>query len=97
MKKLSRDYNNTQRNYLGMKARLANEVAQGKYPDLTKDLLYMKACQDGLGVLPHDPSLMNKSISKIDALKILISLPKDTWELFIIFGMIDSIYAEVLS
>jgi len=97
MKKSNKDHRNTQRNHLSLKARLSDEVAQGKYPDLTKDLLYMKACQDGLGVLPNDASLMNKSISKIEALKILMNLSRDTWELFIVFDIIPSFYAEVLS
>ena len=97
MKKSDRDHRNTQRNHLGLKAKLADEVAHGRYPDLTKDLLYMKACQDGLEVLPHDPCLINKSISKRDALRLLTKLSRDYWEIFIVFDVLPKKYAEVLS
>lgn len=96
MNKFGKDYRNTQRMHLGLRAILATEVAQGKYPELTKDLLYMKTQNEGLRILPHDASLMNKPISKIDALKILMKLDRDYWELFIVFDIIPNKYAEVL-
>ncbi len=96
MNKFGKDYRNTQRMHLCLRAKLSEEVAQGMYPSLTKDLLYMKACDEGLRILPHDPSLSNKSISKIEALKILMKLDRDYWELFIVFDIIPNKYAEVL-
>ena len=96
MNKFGKDYRNTQRMHLGLRAILATEVAQGKYPELTKDLLYIKAQNEGLRILPHDPSLSNKSISKIEALKVLMKLDRDYWELFIVFDIIPNKYAEVL-
>jgi len=89
-------FNDLNRNHLSIKARLANEVVAGKYPDLAKDLLYMKACQEGLNILPHDKSL-NKHISKIEALKVLKNMCRDDWELFIAFDIIPSDYDEVLT
>ncbi len=90
-------FNDLSRNHLSIKAKLANEIVAGKYPDLAKDLLYMKACQEqeGLNILLHDKSL-NKHISKIDALKVLKNMCRDDWELFIAFEIIPSIYDEVL-
>ena len=86
----------TERRHLALQAELADEVAQGLYPSLTKDLVYMKVCSEGNQILPHDPSLTDKSISKIDALKVLMKLDRDYWELFIVFDIIPNKYAEVL-
>lgn len=86
-----------EKGHLALKAKLADEVVAGKYPDLKKDLIYMKACNEGLRILPHDSSLTNKSISKIEALKVLMKLDLDLWELFIVFNMIPNKYAEVLT
>lgn len=87
----------TERRHLALQAVLADEVAQGLYPSLTKDLLWIKAQNEGLRILPHDPSLSNKSISKIEALKVLMKLDRDYWELFIVFDIIPpNKYAEVL-
>jgi hypothetical protein len=97
MKKFSRDYLNSQKNHLSLKARLASEVAEGRYPDLTRDLLYIKSVEDGLGILPHDASLINKPISKLSALKVLMKLGRDDFEMMIVFNMIPSIYEEVLT
>jgi len=90
-------FNDLSRNHLSIKARLANEVVAGKYPDFAKDLIYMKACQEGLNILPHDSRLMNKHISKIDALKVLKAMCRDDWKLFIAFDIIPSDYDEVLT
>ena len=92
-------FNDLSRNHLSIKAKLANEVVAGKYPDLAKDLIYIKACQEqeGLNLLPHDKSLMNKHISKIDALKVLKAMCRDDWKLFIAFDIIPSDYDEVLT
>jgi hypothetical protein len=88
-------FNDLNRNHLSIKAKLANEIVAGKYPDLAKDLIYIKVCQEGLNILPHDKSL-NKHISKIEALKVLKNMCRDDWELFIAFDIIPSIYDEVL-
>ncbi len=97
MNKFGKDYRNTQRMHLGLRAILATEVAQGKYPELTKDLLYIKAQNEGLRILPDDASLMNLQISKLDALKVLMKLDRDYWELFVAFDIIPpNKYAEVL-
>jgi len=96
-------FNDLNRNHLSIKAKLANEVVAGKYPDLAKDLIYMKACQEHkqagelINILPHDKSLMNKHISKIDALKVLKAMCRDDWKLFIAFDIIPSDYDEVLT
>jgi len=85
-----------ERGHLNLKAMLAAEVAQGLYPDLRKDLLYMKACNEGLRILPHDPSLSGKSISKIEALKVLMQLDLDLWEVLLVFQIIPNKYEDVL-
>ena len=97
MKKFSRDYQNSQKKHLSLKARLAGEVAEGRYPDLARDLLYMESIADGLGILPHDASLINKPISKLSALKVLMKLGRDDFEMMIVFNMIPKKYAEILS
>jgi hypothetical protein len=86
----------TERRHLALQAELADEVAEGLYPSLTKDLLWIKAQNEGLRILPHDPVLIDKTISKIEALKVLMKLDRDYWELFIVFDIIPNKYAEVL-
>ena len=92
-------FNDLNKNHLSIKAKLANEIVAGKYPELAKDLIYMRACQEQeeLNILPHDKSLINKSISKIEALKVLKNMCRDDWELFIAFDIIPSTYDEVLT
>ena len=85
-----------ERGHLSVKARLADEVAQGLYPSLTKDLLWIKAQNEGLKIMPYDTSFINKTISKIEALKVLMTLNREYWELFIVFDMIPKKYQEVL-
>jgi hypothetical protein len=91
-------FNDLNKNHLSIKAKLANEIVAGKYPELAKDLIYIKACQEGegLNILPHDKSL-NKHISKIEALKVLKNMCRDDWEFFIAFDIITSTYDEVLT
>ena len=86
-----------EKGHLALKAKLAEEVAQGMYPDLKKDLVYMKACSEGNRILPHDPSLRGKSISKKEALKVLMKLDLDLWEVLLVFQIIPNKYEEVLT
>ena len=85
-----------EKGHLALKAKLADEVVAGKYPDLKKDLIYIKACNEGLRILPHDPSLSGKSISKIEALKVLMQLDLDLWEVLLVFQIIPNKYEDVL-
>jgi len=85
------------RGHLSLKFQLAKEVSDGVYPDLTKDLIHIKAMKEKGGfVLPEDKFLSNRSISKKDAFNVLRNLDQDIWELFILFDMIPKYYSEVL-
>ncbi|MBF0230981.1 MAG: hypothetical protein HQK63_15540 [Desulfamplus sp.] len=98
MKHLTKDYKRTQHNHLNIKARLANEISQGLYPSLTRDLIMMKSEKEqGKYLLPHDESLKNQVLSKKEALQVLMKLDRDYFELFIVFDMIPPTYAEILS
>ena len=86
-----------EKGHLALKFKLADETSRGLYPDLTKDLLHIKAVKEkGHFILPEDKLSNNRTISKLDAFNMLRTLDQDYWELFIVFDMLPDTYAEVL-
>ncbi|SLM30854.1 hypothetical protein MTBBW1_2500003 [Desulfamplus magnetovallimortis] len=77
---------------LGAKARLARKVTEGKYPELKKELLCFKERSSG-NWCPEDEQLAS-TISKSDALKIILSLSDFDIETLTLLGIMPDLKKE---
>ncbi len=93
---VNRDSFILKRSHLLLKAKLADEVVKGKYPDFKKDLVYFKAMQEKRNILSND-EITNQTLSKIEALKIIKNMDYFDWTTCIAFSDLPSTYDEVLT
>ena len=93
MKKFSRDYyRKSQGRNLVAKARLARAVTEGLHPEFRNELIMMRALNSGN--LRLDKSKISDTISKMEALKLIVSLNEDEIEVLTVFGIMPFIGVE---
>jgi hypothetical protein len=91
MKKFSRDcYRKSQGRNLVAKARLAKSVTEEDlYPEFRRELILMRALNSGN--LRLDKSKISDTISKMEALRLIVSLNEDEIEALTVFGIMPYI------
>ena len=90
MKKFSRDcYKKSQGRNLVAKARLARAVTEGSHSEFRRELVMMKALNSGN--LSLNKSKISDTISKMEALRLIVSLNEDDVEALTVFGIMPYI------
>jgi hypothetical protein len=90
MKKFSRDcYRKSQGRNLVAKARLVKSVTEGLHSEFRRELILMRALNSGN--LRLDKSKISDTISKMEALRLIVSLNEDEIEALTVFGIMPYI------
>lgn len=87
------DLSSNNKRYLGAKAKLARQVAiEEKYPELKRELLFQKEFMAGNWC--PDKSKIPSTISKLDALRIILSFSEFEMKTLIAFGIMPELGGE---